>query len=303
MSIAHAKVKAARVSIVSNVTLTIMKLIAGLLTGSVGVLSEAAHSANDLVASGIAYVSVRMSDRPADTHHPYGHGKVESISGMVQALLIFAAAAYILYEAVRRLLGASADIDVGPGLAVMVVSGVTNVLVSRYLFRVAHATESLALKADAEHLRTDVVTSVGVVVGLALVWLTGRSEFDAVAAILVSAVICRAAYRLSREALEPLLDARLPDADLSVVCSILDSEPTVRAYHKLRSRKSGSSRHIDAHVLVDDHLTLLEAHEITERLEDRIRARLPRTEVMLHTEPHDAEIAHQLEFHGSDRAQ
>jgi cation diffusion facilitator family transporter len=297
------KVSAARVSVISNTSLTLIKLAAGLMTGSVSVLSEAVHSANDLVAAAIAYFSVRMSDRPADVRHPYGHGKVESMSGLIEALLIFGAAAYIVYEAVKRLLAGSVELMVGPGLVVMLISGVTNVLISRYLFHVAKAEDSLALLADAEHLRTDVITSFGVVAGLALVWLTGRTELDAIVALIVAAVICRAAYRLTREALEPLLDARLPDADLRVVRGVLDNEPAVLAYHKLRSRKSGSSRHVDAHVLVDDHLSLIEAHELTERLEDRIRELLPRAEVMLHTEPHNAEVAHQLEYHADNKPQ
>lgn len=303
MNAANTKARAARVSIISNSLLTLLKLAAGLSTGSVSVLSEAVHSANDLIAAFIAFLSVRISDRPADSKHPYGHGKVESMSGLIEALLIFGAAAYIVYEAVRRLLGQDEPLQVGPGLVVMVASAVTNVLVARYLFRVAKATDSLALKADAEHLRTDVVTSVGVVLGLALVWATGRSDIDAIVALLVAGVICLAAYRLTREALEPLLDARLPEHDLEIVRSVLDSEPDVLAYHKLRTRKSGSSRHVDAHVLVDDHLSLVEAHELTERLEDRIRELLPRAEVMLHTEPHDAEVEHQLEFHGRNIAQ
>lgn len=298
-----AKVRAARVSIYSNTLLTTLKLVAGVATGSVSVLSEAVHSANDLVASFIAFFSVRISDRPADQRHPYGHGKVESMSGLIEALLIFGAAAYIIVEAVERLRGQAEPLRVGPGLAVMVVSAVTNVLVARYLFRVARQTDSVALLADAEHLRTDVVTSVGVVVGLALVALTGLSEIDAIVALIVAAVICRAAYRLTREALEPLMDAGLPEGDLQVVRSVLDAEPGVLAYHKLRTRKSGSSRHVDAHVLMDDHLSLVEAHELTERLEDRIRELLPRAEVMLHTEPHDAEVEHQLEFHGRNIAQ
>lgn len=303
MSMGDVKVNAARVSIISNAALTTLKLVAGMTTGSVSVLSEAAHSANDLVASGIAYFSVRLADRPADVHHPYGHGKVESISGLLEALLIFAAAGYIIYEGLHRLITGTSEVEVGPGLLVMLFSTAVNLAVSRYLFTVSKATDSLALRADAEHLRTDVVTSVGVMFGLALVWVTGRYELDALAALAVAAVICRTAYGLLRDAVEPLLDARLPESDLKVVRGVLDNEPAVRAYHKLRSRKSGSYRHIDAHVLLDDHLTLVEAHDLAERLEDRIRELLPRAVVMLHAEPHDAEVAHQLEFHGSDGAQ
>lgn len=291
------KVSVARLSVVSNTTLTLMKLVVGLTTGSVSVLSEAVHSANDLVAAAIAFFSVRVSDRPADVRHPYGHGKIESVSGFVEAVLIFAAAAYIVYEAVLRLAHGGGELSAGPGIVVMAISAVVNVVVSRILFRVAEETDSLALRADAEHLRTDVITSAGVVAGLVMVYFTGWFVLDPLIALIVAALICGAAYRLTRESLQGLLDARLPDTDLQVVMEVLDAEPAVLAYHKVRTRKSGSARHIDAHVLVADTMPFVEAHALTERLEDRIRAQLPRAEVMLHTEPHDVEIRHQREAH------
>lgn len=297
-STAISKVAAAKLSVISNTVLTITKLVVGNVTGSVSVLSEAAHSANDLVAAGIAYFSVRMSDRPADARHPYGHGKIESVSGMVEALLVFGAAGYIIYEAASKLVHRAERLLVLPGIAVMVLSAVTNILVSQRLFRVARETDSLALRADAEHLRTDVVTSVGVVLGLGIVHVTGWYVLDPIVAIGVALIICRAAYALTRDALHGLMDTGLPDADLRTVIGVLEAEPAVLAYHKVRTRKSGSSRHIDAHVLVADDMTLSEAHELTERLEDEIRSKLPRAEVMLHTEPHDAEMEHQREHHG-----
>jgi cation diffusion facilitator family transporter len=263
------------------------------------VLSEAAHSANDLIASAIAFVSVRVSDRPADPQHPYGHGKVESLSGLAEALLIFGAAGYIVYESVEKLLAGAGALHALPGVAVMLASVVLNSLVSRYLFRVARDTDSLALEADAEHLRTDVVTSLGVFGGLLLVHLTGWTVLDPIVAIGVALLICHVAFRLSRSALGPLMDAQLPKHDTEVVQRVLEAEPAVKAYHKLRTRKSGSSRYIDAHVLVDDSLTLLQAHELTEALEDRIRRELPGTEIMLHTEPYDAEQWHQHVEHGA----
>jgi len=295
------KVSVARLSVVSNTALTLMKLVVGLTTGSVSVLSEAAHSANDLVAACIAYFSVRVSDRPADAQHPYGHGKVESVSGLVEAALIFGAAAYIVYEAAQRLVHGAAQLEPGLGILVMTVSALTNVVVSRVLFRVADETDSLALRADAEHLRTDVVTSVGVVAGLGLVQVTKWYVVDPLIAIAVALLICSAAYRLTRDAMHGLLDAQLPDTDLQAVLDTLDMEPSVLAYHKLRTRKSGSSRHIDAHILVADNLSLTEAHALTEALEHRIRQKLPRTEVMLHTEPHDAEMLHQYTEHGGPK--
>ena len=297
------KVGAAQLSVVSNTTLTLLNLLVGLTTGSVSVLSEAAHSANDLVASVIALVSVRISDRPADDGHPYGHGKVESLSGMAEAALIFGAAAWIIYEAVSKLARGTEDFATGPGMAVMAVSVVVNVLVSRRLYAVAKRTDSMALHADAEHLRTDVLTSVGVLVGLALVRWTGLHVLDPIVAILVALLIVSAAWRLFAGAMAPLLDSGLPTAETDIVRGVLEAEAQVLGFHKLRTRKSGSSRHIDCHVMLDDHLSLVDAHQAIEELEDRIRALLPGTEVVLHAEPFEAEMEHQRRHHGGAPAE
>ena len=292
------KVKAARLSIYSNTLLTLFKLIVGMLTGSVSVLSEAAHSASDLLASWIAFFSVRLADTPADEEHPYGHGKVESLSGVAEALLIFGAAAYIIYEAINKMVHRQSPEHIDLGLAVMLVSVVCNVLISRHLFSVAAKTDSMALKADAEHLRTDVFTSVGVLVGLILLKVTGNPLIDPLAGLVVSFLIIHASWRLLHEALNPLMDAQLPDADRDIVRTVLNEEPMVLGFHKLRTRKSGSFRYVDAHVQMDDDMSLLEAHDVTETLEDRIRERLPNTEITLHTEPFRAEQMHQVERHG-----
>lgn len=292
------KVAAARLSIYSNTLLTLLKLVVGAISGSVSVLSEAAHSSTDLVASWIAFFSVRMADTPADQEHPYGHGKIESISGMAEALLIFGAAGFIIYEAVNKLAHRQGPEHIDLGLAAMVVSSITNALIARHLFLVAEKTDSLALKADAEHLRTDVFTSLGVLAGLALVRFTGLAWIDPVAGLAVALLILKASWELTREAFDPLMDTQLPDEDQSIVRGVLESEPRVLAYHKLRTRKSGSYRYVDAHVLLDDDLSLLVAHDITEELEDRIRERLPNTEITLHTEPYRAEQRHQYEQHG-----
>jgi cation diffusion facilitator family transporter len=292
------KIGAARLSIVSNSLLTLLKLTVGVVSGSVSILSEAIHSASDLVASWIAFFSVRVSDRPADRDHPYGHGKIESLSSLAEALLIFAAAGYIIVESVEKWIARAQPEKLNLGMAVMGLSVVVNVLVARFLFRVARRTESLALEADAEHLRTDVYTSLGVLAGLALTWATDWHFIDPLVAIAVALLILHTAWQLTRRSLEPLMDAHLPQEEVASIRRILDSEPEVLGYHKLRTRKSGSHRHIDAHILLDDDLTLLEAHDLTERIEDRIRASIPNVEIMLHTEPYRAEQRHQHEHHG-----
>lgn len=209
--ISERKQGAALLSIVSNSTLVVGKLAVGLLCGSVAVISEAVHSASDLMASIIAYAAVRMSDTPPDEDHPYGHGKIESISSLAEALLIFAAALYIVYEAVHKLLKPSqATPDLSMAMGVMGVSVLVNFFISRYLRRVGKETDSLALLADAEHLNVDVLTAAGVLLGLALAQLTGKAWLDPAAALGVAILIFKAAWELSAEALQPLMDARLP---------------------------------------------------------------------------------------------
>ncbi len=298
------KRKAALLSIVSNSALVVAKLVVGILSGSVSVLSEAIHSATDLVASFIAFFSVRASDTPPDAEHPYGHGKIEGVSGLVEALLIVLAALYIVYEAVASLLNPHAHSPaLDAGLAVMAVSAIANFFISRYLKRVARETDSMALEADAEHLQADVLTSVGVFVGLALARMTGLSWLDPVAGLCVALLIVHTAYKLTRHSMTPLLDARLPVDEEERIKNILNNDSRVLGYHKLRTRKSGSQRHADVHVLIDDDSTLVEAHDLSEELEDGVRTALPDIQINIHIEPYHAEMRHQQEAHGLSQEQ
>ena len=177
------RVAAAWVSVASNSLLVVLKFIAGILVGSVSIISEAIHSANDLLASFIALFAVKTSSKPPDKEHPFGHGKVENVSGTIEALLIFVAAFLIIKEAVERLFHGVEMQTLGWGLAVMGFSAILNLGVSEYLMYVAKKTNSIALEADAMHLRTDVYTSAGVFVGLLLIKLTCYTIIDPIAAI------------------------------------------------------------------------------------------------------------------------
>jgi len=194
------KVAVAGLSIFSNTLLISLKLVVGIFSGSVSIISEAAHSFMDLVAAVIAYLSVRISDRPADTKHPYGHGKFENISGVVEAMLIFVAAIWIIYEAVKKILSPETIGSLGFGIAVMAISAVVNTVISARLYKVARETGSIALEADALHLKTDVYTSLGVAIGLGLIWITGYHFLDPVVAILVALLILKESYELFRRA-------------------------------------------------------------------------------------------------------
>lgn len=294
------KRRAAGFSIVSNSLLVVAKLTVGILGGSIAATSEAVHSATDLVASCIAYASVRISDDPPDLEHPYGHGKVESLSCLAEALLIFAAAIYIIYQAATKLFSAATPTHLGPAILVMGTSVVVNFLMSRYLRKVALETDSLALLADAEHLHVDVITAAGVFTGLALTQLTQYAWLDPVAALCVSLLILRAAAQLTMPAVRTLLDARLPDQEEQQIRSLLDADSRVLGYHKLRTRKAGGQRHIDIHIQLADDVSFIDAHEISEQIEDGIRALFDQhVHAHIHTEPYLYEMQHQIEVHGT----
>lgn len=281
------KAKAARLAVFSNITLVLFKLIAGLATGSVSVFSEAIHSTVDLVASAVAFFSVRASDAPADAEHPYGHGKVENLSAVAEALLIVAAAGFIFYNAIERALHHTPVARLGLAMGVMLGSACVNFFVSRHLLRVSHATDSVALAADAWHLRVDLYTSIAVLLGLLIVQLTGWSVIDSAIGIGVALLILRTALQLTREAGGPLMDRLLPADEIARLQDILEADQRVVGYHKVRARKAGSQRHIDLHLLVDEEMSLRDAHRLAEEVEDRIREEFGQAgvHIITHVEP------------------
>jgi cation diffusion facilitator family transporter len=284
------KSKAAAISVASNTTLVVLKLIVGILSGSVSIISEAIHSANDLLAAVIAFTSVRISERPPDPEHPFGHGKAESISGAIEAALIMVAAIWIVVEAIKKLIHGGEVDHLGLGVGVMLFSALVNICVSRYLFKIAKEEDSLALLADAQHLATDVYTSLGVAVGIAIVWLTGWHVVDAIAAIAVAGLIGYIGWRLTQDAGKHLMDHRLPVEEVNRIREIVNGDSRVQSWHDLRTRKSGSQRHIDFHIVLPRESSLMEAHDIADSLEKKIIAEFPQTNVVIHTDPFDDSI-------------
>jgi cation diffusion facilitator family transporter len=289
---------AARWSLAASGTLLGMKIVAGAITGSAGILAEAVNSAADLVGSALAFLSVRASDEPPDHAHAYGHGKIENLSGAATAALILVGGVFAIGEAVRHLLHPEPLPGLGWGVAVMAVSALVNGIVSRRLLRVGRATESPALAADGHHLQMDVLTSVGVLFGLALARFTGHLWWDSLAALGVSLLILRVGYGLAHEAFLTLSDAALPENEESLLTAVLTAHPEVRDFHKLRTRKSGSHRHVDVHVQIADTHTFVEAHRLTEELEDLLRQALPNLHPIIHIEPYEDEVLHQHQQHG-----
>ncbi|HHY25461.1 MAG TPA: cation transporter [Desulfitobacterium dehalogenans] len=286
MNTANRKVKVAALSIVSNSVLIILKVTAGLLSGSISIISEAIHSGMDLIASIIAFFSVRMSSKPADRKHPYGHGKIENVSGVLEGLLIFVAACLIINEAIKKIQHPVEISQTWVAIAVMLFSGVVNTLVSRILYKVAKEEDSIALEADALHLKTDVYTSLGVAVGLLLIWITKINMLDSIAAILVALLIIKEAFVLCKNAFEPLLDTKLSDEDEMKIKNIMDSyHGKILDYHNLRTRKSGNIKYIDCHLTVSEGLTIRETHEMSDEMERELELALRNTNVNIHFEP------------------
>ncbi len=286
------KARAAAISIASNAMLIVFKLVVGLMSGSIAIISESLHSASDLVAAIIAFWSVRQAAQPPDERHHYGHEKVENLSGVIEALLIIAAAGVIIFEGVMKIIDGPELDHIWLGIAVMTVSGIANLIVSkRVLYPVARRTESAALEADAAHLLTDVYTSFGVAFGLLLVKITGWPYLDPIAAIAVAMLIIRTGYELVMQSTRVLLDETLPESELEEIrrCVREHRGDIISGYHKLRARRAGSRRHVDLHVVVDADLTVTEAHDIAEHIEDDIRACIPNTDVLVHVEPRSPE--------------
>jgi len=279
------KINVAGLSIISNTTLIIMKITAGILSGSVSIISEAIHSLMDLLASVVAFFSVKISDTPADEKHPYGHGKFENVSGVIEALLIFIAAFWIIYEAVKKLVNPVEVEQLGIGFAVMMISAIINIIVSRRLYSVARETGSVALEADALHLKTDVYTSFGVATGLALMWITGIKLIDPIIAIFVALLILRESFELFSRAYAPLLDRALPVSEVEQISAIIQQNCKENmTFHNLRSRKAGDYKYIDFHLNLDPNLTVGEAHAICDRIEEEIKNKFEKIEVTIHVE-------------------
>jgi len=280
------KIKAARLSIVSNTVLTFGKLTVGITMNSVGVISEAIHSGLDLIAALIAFFSVRESSKPADERHHYGHGKFENVASIVEAILILGAAIIIIYNAIPKLYRQVEIHSLDLGAAVMGISAIVNFFISRKLFSVSRKTESPALAADAWHLLTDVYTSLGVLAGIIAIRITGLTIIDPLIAIGVSLLIFKAAIKLIRESLLSILDARLPDNEEQIIIEVLKKySPAFVEFHKLRTRRAGSQRYVDLHLVVPGYMVINKAHVICNQIEEEIRSRLSGVHILIHAEP------------------
>ncbi|MEQ6378127.1 cation diffusion facilitator family transporter [Bacillaceae bacterium S4-13-58] len=273
-------------SVLSNSLVVILKLIVGIITGSVAVISEAIHSSLDLVASAIAFISVKISKNPPDKEHPYGHGKVENISGTIETLLIFVAGIWIIYECIHKLIEPKPIQLPMLGIAVMLFGAGLNFVVSRIVNRVAININSVAMKSNALHLLTDVYTSLGIAISLALVYFTGWNYLDPIIGIATAIYIMTEGYKLMKESFPPLLDVSLHEEEEKSIIHIINSyQNSFIEFHDLRTRRSGPEEYIDFHLVVPSDMDVETAHDLCEDIEKDIQELFEKAQILIHIEP------------------
>ncbi len=288
MNIITEKKLAAGLSITSNAVIIILKLIAGVISGSISIISEAIHSLSDFLASVLTFFAVMKSSEPADSEHPFGHGKYEDMSGFIEGGLIIFAAFYIIYEACKKLfMHKPFEVDATLGIGVMLFAVIANFIVSSVLFKVAEKSNSISLFADGEHLRTDIYSSLGVMVGLVLIKVTGIYVLDPIIAILVALFILKAGFSISKETLNNLLDGSLPAEDLKSIEEIIHSYKSdyTLDFKNLKARRCGPSTDIELTMLFPKDMTIENCHTICDDMEELIRQKLGHVTIMIHAEP------------------
>jgi cation diffusion facilitator family transporter len=286
---AASKTGAAGISVASNSLLILLKVMAGTVTGSVAILTDAIQSSIDLIASVVAYLSVRKADEPADASHHYGHEKIENLGSALEGILILVGAGVIVFEAVRHLIRGGEVKLVGVGIGVAGVSAVVNLAVALRLRRTAKATQSVALEGDAAHLLSDAGTSLGVLVALVLIKITGAQWIDSAVALLVAAVSVIAGGRIISRSGRVLADEALPEYELQAIRDevVAFGQRGVIGYHQLRTRRAGARRYVDLHVQFRAGTSLEDAHRTAHELQDAVSKRLGGADVLIHLEPED----------------
>jgi len=291
---ALAKERILYLSIAAALITMAIKFIAYWITGSVGLLSDALESIVNLAAALVAFVALMIAVRPADATHPYGHDKIEYFSSGVEGALILVAATGIIFSAVQRLLHPTPLSDLDAGLLLGLAASATNFFVAKLLLRAARQHDSITIEADAKHLLTDVWTTLGVLAALLIVKFTGWTIIDPLIAFAVGANIIFSGIDLLRRSFRGLMDFRLPANEIVAIEAVLHRRlGKNRVYHNLRTRKSGSQRFIEFHLLLPGDMSVREAHELCERIENEIRQHLHNTTVTIHTEPEDELVSYQ----------
>ncbi len=279
---------AARLSLAVVIVLIILKVVAAVITSSLSILAQAVDSLLDLFAVSVTLFALRVSLKPADREHQFGHGKVENLAGIAQGMLIFTAGGLIIYSAIERIRTGAILQLTETGIGVMLVSIIASVLLSRHLLRVAKATDSIALEANAYNIAADVYSALAVLVGLTVVRFTPFTIIDPIIALVVALFILRVAYTVFRRSMGGLIDVKLPEVEESTVKeSVIEHFGELVGFHELRTRKSGNQRYIDLHLVMPKGVTVEEAHRLCDHLEQDIDRKLYHANVTIHVEPCD----------------
>ncbi|UCE97213.1 MAG: cation transporter [Dehalococcoidia bacterium] len=266
--------------------LVILKFVIAFLTDSISIFAQTADSFLDVFAVIIAFFSIRLSTKPADEDHPFGHGKIENISAIAQAILIFTAGGLIIYSAIDRIISEEIIELTEAGMGVMIVSITASILLSRHLLKVSKATDSLALEAIGRNITADIYSAAGVLVGLVVIRITGFFILDPIIALVVSIIILKSAFNVTIKSFHGLMDASLPQAEEKIIVSCIKDHPSqMVSFHKLRTRKAGNQRFIDLHLIMPRDASVEEAHKICDHLEKDLEDRLSSTNITIHVEP------------------
>lgn len=286
MNLDSEKKFAAGLSITSNAIIIVTKIIAGMLSGSISIISEAIHSMSDFLASVLTFFAVTRSAEPADKEHPFGHGKYEDMSGFIEGGLIIFAGCFIVFESTKKIIfGYTLQTESMLGIYVMALAVVANFVVSRYLFYVAKKSDSVSLLADAEHLSTDIFSSLGVLVGLVLIKFTGIAALDPIVAIVVAVIILKTGFMISKETLNNLLDGSLPQEDIKKIETILKNNKVIKGFKNIKGRKSGQYKDIELTLLFNPDMKISCAHSICDEIENEIKKELGSVLIIIHAEP------------------
>jgi len=280
------KLRTALLSITVAIALIIIKLVFGVITNSVSILASAVDSFLDLSASSVNYFSIRKSEKPADHDHRFGHGKAEGLAGLFQCFVIGVSSIYLIYLSVWRLLNGGNLQDLNLGIIVIAFSIVVSLLLARYIRRVAKETESIALKADSLHYQFDVYTNIGIVIALTIIKFTDLNLIDPIISIVIAVLIIWSAKDIVMQSLNILMDKELPEEVVTEIEEIIiNHNPEVRSFHKLRTRNAGSVKFIEFHVVLNHELTFVKSHELAEDIIKEIEAVIPNSEVTVHVDP------------------
>jgi len=280
---------AARLSLVVVICLVILKVAVSIITGSLSILAQGIDSFLDLFAVIITFLAIRIASRPADEEHPFGHGKAENIAAIIQAVLIFFAGGAIIYSAVQRARTETALEIAEAGIAVMVVSIIASVILSRHLRKVARQEDSMALEANAQNITADVYSAVAVLIGLILVRITGLVIIDSILAGIVALFILKVGFDVLRNSFGGLVDVKLPEDEEDKIKAAITEHfgSEVVSFHKLRTRKAGKQRYIDLHLVMPRHISIEGAHLMCDHLEKDMKRQFPHTDTTIHVEPCD----------------